>query len=245
MGWLDNMLETESRKNQLRVKQLRVPIKQRNASSVNHKTISNIVIPSLVKSNINRFYEEPSMLQSVYNTLPVKQCESEFREYPTVRGVCAMYVGFRGDRFVKALPADISGVNEVVRSMHMADIGVGPKVLDVYLCIGGKRLHLEYEKLDGTMTEYLKSHRHDVQACIAALQKVNVLLRIARAHNMKTLDFKYDNVMYKHRAAEVQWYLIDFGMSIRLANGSTEPLQDTNYNIEALRRSASSWFTGR
>lgn len=235
MDWLKKMSNQHDNRNRLRVAQKAVPIQQKDAQP-NSRVFSNLKIPSLTNTDVNRFYEGAPLLQAVYDSLPVRECLREFPEYPAIHGASALYVGLKSGRFVKAVKADVIGVNELVRSLQMASVGVGPAVLDAYLCVRGTQLHMEFERLEGTLSQYLAEHRNEVQMCIAALEMVNRVLQVARAQGFTSLDFKHDNVMYKfHPDGTLQWYLIDFGDSLRLASGSKQHHVSVNWNLRQYR----------
>lgn len=158
------------------------------------------------------------------------------------------------DRFVKIIRGGLPGLNEIVRSVLMERAGLGPVVLDAYHCdvdaiaesgvyqrvgIPYDRLAIEYERLDGTMQEFLETHQSNYDLCITELTAAVRLYERAVQAGLTHLDFHYGNVMYKRTLAGLRWYLVDFGETVRLGTNrphtSTVPRQISR-NIDRLHR---------
>lgn len=194
--------------------------------------------------NIRR--ENTEMLYRFAETLNKKHCEELHTAgtQPSVMGGSAMQTRVLPNKFIKIIVGGPEGFNELVRSILMERAGVGPAVLDAYHCIiPGEdyftRLAIEYERLDGTMQEFLEEHRSDHQLCVTELTAGIRVYERAVAAKLVPLDFHYGNLMYKKLGLDtMRWYLVDFGETIRLGSRN-KPRNWTPHqamrNLESLR----------
>lgn len=195
-------------------------------------------------THVNIVLENRNRMDNMYNSLPAKPCRLD-GDAPTVRGREAIATRVLPDRFLKVVEVSPRGYTELMRSIMMETAGVGPKVLDAYHCaVPGQRFHrqlaIEYERLDGTMREFLLAHRDEYERCMLELTAAIRVYETAVEAKLLTTDFTYSNIMYKIQPHGLRWYLVDFGNTVRLADPSV-PLEFQNsyqrklQNIERLR----------
>ena len=176
----------------------------------------DLILKHLENVNNRMTTESPSVLQLMYDSLPVRECNEQLGNKPPLVGCQAVDVRLFPGQAVKTVKADVKGVNEVIRSLLMASHGFGPKVFDTYRCAGAQQIVLKMERLDGTLTEWLDEHQDDRKACIQQLEECVRLFEAAKKAGLVNTDFHKGNIMFKQDSiGAIRWFMIDHGRTIR------------------------------
>lgn len=173
-------------------------------------------------------FENARTLFIAYNKLPVRgdfmPCKAPGTPPKHTGNMATVWI--EKDRAVKELEMNPLTLNEFVRSLLMQESGVGPAVLDAYQCGNYNVFRIEYELLDGTMSQFLHDHDGDRALCEQELRKALQVYETACAKGFYHKDMHADNMMYKVQANQrLQWYMIDFGEVHR--GGTSQPGQQT------------------
>lgn len=149
--------------------------------------------------------------------LESRECDYAAGEHPGV--LSGNPVRVLPDKVIKYVGADARGLQELTVTQEYERYGLGPKVLNAYLCSNenfpgaSPTLAIEYERLDGSLAGLYRRYLHvDPKRLVRPVEGVLNLLRQCRAVGLLHGDAHGNNIMYKQQPdGSLRWYAIDHG----------------------------------
>lgn len=174
---------------------------------------------------IKKFTDKQNIdIQQYLPLIPLKQCESlYFEKKDKITGGAygnifhASHKTNSEQYILKEQYSCFAFRNELRAYLQLHDMDIMPKLYESYICFGKVRnvYTMIFEKLDGTLSEFLLQKQISVEQATDFGQQLFSLLKKLHSKEVFHLDLHVKNIMYRLEPQEkVTLFLIDFGTSI-------------------------------